>query len=33
LVMLEQWLRRRSFVTKVQYPQSAGITPQPKVLG
>ena len=33
LVMLEQWLRRVCLATKVQYPQSAVITPQPKVLG
>ena len=32
LVMIEQWLRRVCLATKIQYPQSAGVTPCSKAL-
>jgi asparagine synthase (glutamine-hydrolysing) len=32
LVMIEQWLRRVCFTTKIQYRQSAGVTPCSKAL-
>ena len=32
LVMIEQWLRRVCLATKIQDPQSAGVTPCSKAL-